>query len=162
VGFPALRHGTRPMRDAIRLSGQDPSSQILRIASVLDDAAAVDERRDRVATMARAVARAGAKYAIAKAVKDKKGESAGKLANIAASMLERADVRSWHLLPQEVQVFRLAVPAGRRTLRLELAEGGDPSSVIELPPVVVRPGEVTIVPYRLWRDAPAAPLVAAR
>jgi hypothetical protein len=43
----------------------------------------------------RALARAVAKYA---AAKDRKGEVAGELANLGTVLLERADVRSWHLL----------------------------------------------------------------
>lgn len=162
VAFPALRHGSRPMREAIRLSAEGASSQSLRIASVLDDAAAVDERRDRVAMMARALARASAKYAITKTVKDKKGESAGKLANMAVSLLERADVRSWHLLPQEVQVFRVAVPAGQRMLQVEMPDASGTPRLVEIGQATVRRGEVTIVPFRLWHDTPTVSLVAAR
>jgi hypothetical protein len=133
----------------------------LRIATVIDDAAAVDERRDRVAMVARAVARASAKYAVTKAVKDKKGKTAGKVANLGASLLERADVRSWHLLPQEVQLFRATLPAGTRTLRLEVSDRDGPHTV-EIGPVNVRVGAVTIVPHRLWRDRPTVPMVAVR
>jgi hypothetical protein len=95
-------------------------------------------------------------------VKDKKGETAGKLANMGASLLERADVRSWHLLPQEVQLFRLALPAGRRSLRVELSSEGTVPRVVELGEVTVRPGEVTLVPYRLWRDEASVPQLAVR
>jgi hypothetical protein len=162
VAFPALRRSARPSREAIRLTVEGSSAEPVRIATVLDDAAAVDERRNRVAVMARAMARASAKYAITKAVKDKKGETAGKLANMGVGLLERADVRSWHLLPQEVQLFRQHVPAGSRTLRLEVADAAGMPRVVELGQVTVRAGEVTIVPYRLWRDEPSVPLVAAR
>ncbi|MEO8562165.1 MAG: hypothetical protein ABI601_08835 [bacterium] len=159
VAFPALRRGARPSGETIQLSAEGVSAKALPIASVLDDAAAVDERRDRLAMMARAIARASAKYAIAKAVKDTKGETAGKLANMGVSLLERADVRSWHLLPQEVRLLRLTVPAGPRALRLVLSGG----RVVDLGLVTVRPGEVTIVPYRLWRDeGSSVPQVAAR
>ena len=161
VAFPVLRRSARPWRDAVRLSADGVSGEAIRIAGVIDDASAVDERRDRMAMLARAVARASAKYAITKAVKDKKGENAGKVANLGASLLERADVRSWHLLPQEVQLLRATLPAGSRTLRLEVA-GRDGQHVVELGPVNVRAGAVTIVPHRLWRDRPVVPMVAAR
>jgi hypothetical protein len=162
VAFPALRRGGRPLRETMRVSADGVAVDGMRIASVLDDAAAVDERRDRVATMARAVARASAKYAITKAVKDKKGETAGTLANMGASLLERADVRSWHLLPQEVQLVRLTVPAGTRSLSVELPCEGGATRVVELGQVVVHAGQLTILPYRLWRDAPSVPVVASR
>ena len=162
VALPALRRGARPLRETMRVSSDGATAEAMQIMTVLDDAAAVDERRDRVATMARAMARASAKYAITKAVKDKKGKTAGKLVNMGASMFERADVRSWHLLPQEVQLVRLSLSSGPRSLRLEVPDAGGTLHVIELGQVTVRPGEVTIVPYRVWSDAPSIPVVAAR
>ncbi|MDB4883873.1 MAG: hypothetical protein JWL95_2639 [Gemmatimonadetes bacterium] len=161
VSFPVLHRSGRPWGDAVRLSADVPAGEPTRLVSVIDDAAIVDERRDRVAMLARAVARASAKYVVTKAVKDKKGETAGKLANLGASLLERADVRSWHLLPQEVQLLRMALPAGTRSLRLEVADGAG-TRVVELGSVTVRVGQVTIVPHRLWRDPAAVPLIAAR
>ena len=145
----------------MRLDGDGVGGEALRLGAVIDDAAEVDERRDRAAMLARATARATAKYVVAKAVKDKKGELAGTLANYGASLLERADVRSWHLLPQEVQLFRTTMPAGTRMLRLEVADATGLHTV-EIGPVTVRPGSVTIVPHRLWRDELSVPLVAAR
>jgi len=162
VAFPALRRGARPLREAVTASTDASSADVMRLATVIDDAADADDRRDRVGMMARAMARASAKYALTKVVKDKQGEAAGKLANFGASLLERADVRSWHLLPQEVQLIRIAVPAGRRSVRLDLPDRRGPVRSVELGQVTVRPGEVTIVPYRLWDDAPSVPVVAAR
>jgi hypothetical protein len=131
------------------------------MGGVLDEAASVDERRDRVAMLTRAMARASAKYAMTKVVEEKKGKTAGRLANFGASLLERADVRSWHLLPQEVQLFRFSLPAGSHTLRIEAGDGAG-TRVVEIGPVTVRAGTVTIVPQRVWRDAQPVPLVAAR
>jgi hypothetical protein len=75
---------------------------------------------------------------------------AGKLAELGAAFLERADVRSWHLLPQELTVLRLQLPAGRHRLRVVV---GDGAARIELPlDVDVRAGAVTVVPARIWHE----------
>lgn len=162
VAFPVLRHSARPWGTAARLRVDarivDPA---VRLTSVVDDAASVDERRDRLAMLARATARAGAKYALAKAAKDKKGELAGTLANYGASLLERADVRSWHLLPQELHLLRVHVPAGTHAVRLEIVDGGV-ERTIELGPVTVRAGALTIQTFRIWRDGRPASSIAAR
>jgi hypothetical protein len=100
----------------------------------------------------RAVARAAAKYAVSKTVKDKKGEVAGSIAELGANLLERADVRSWHLLPQELELIRLRVRPGTRTLWLELGSGAT-ARQLQIPEVAVKAGEVTIAPVRIWRDS---------
>ena len=162
VAFPVLRRSARPSGAAAQLlidhRVTDPT---LRLASVVDEAAIADERRDRLAMLTRAAARAGAKYILAKAAKDKKGELAGTLANYGASLLERVDVRSWHLLPQEVELIRVKLPAGTRTVRLEVTDGGI-ARTIELGSVTVLPGALTIETLRLWRDGHGAAVIARR
>ena len=101
----------------------------------------------------RAVSRAVAKYAVTKAVEDKSGKVMGRIANIGGAMLERADVRSWHVLPQEITLLRVRVPAGTRAVRVQVGDGSAVRTV-EIGDLVVRPGELTIAPVRLWRDPP--------
>jgi hypothetical protein len=156
VAFPALRQSARPWGITVRLDVDGAARETVRIAGVVDDAASADERRDRLAMLARATVRAGAKYALAKTVKDRKGETAGTLANYGASLLERADVRSWHLLPRTVELLRVRVPAGTHAVAVELSERGA-ARTIDLGTVVVRAGAVTLLPYRIWRDVPARP-----
>jgi hypothetical protein len=166
IAFPILRRSPRPWGGDVKVAVDGLPVDGLSASSVVDDASAVDERRERAALVVRAAARAAAKYAVTKAIKDKKGEVAGELANFGASLLERADVRSWHLLPQEISVLRVRVPAGRREVRLQVGDGWAVRTV-ELGNVLVRRGEMTIVPVRLWRDpspsssidAPVAPTV---
>jgi len=69
---------------------------------------------------AKAIARATMKYlasvAASKAVQEQHGELAGMLtqmtANIASVATEQADVRHWRLLPAEIRIGRIIVPAG--------------------------------------------------
>ena len=119
------------------------------------------KRRGGVGT--RGVARGAGKCGVTRGVKDKKGAVGGRIGNLGASLLERADVRSWHLLPQEITLLRIAVPAGTRELRLQVGEGAG-SRLVSAGPVTVNAGTVTIVPVRLWRTTPAptpAPIIVA-
>jgi hypothetical protein len=88
---------------------------------------------DRIALLvAKAAIRSAAKTiavdAGAKAVEEKHGEGWGAVAGILGSIFvgwtERADLRSWLTLPQEIQVLRVEVPPGRHHLRLR-ATGSD-------------------------------------
>jgi hypothetical protein len=121
------------------------------VVANVDDASAADERRERTGMVTRAIARAATKYAVAKAVRDKTGKVGGTLADAASSLLERADVRSWHLLPQEVVLLRARVAPGTRTIHLEVGEGYAARHV-DVGTVTVAAGGLAIVPVRLWRD----------
>jgi hypothetical protein len=126
------------------------------VTALVDDASAADERRERGGIIARAAARAAAKYAVVKAVRDKKGELAGTLAGVGASLLERADVRSWHLLPREITLLRLRLPAGPQRITLRIGSGGQ-TRTVEVGTVLVHAAGVEVVPVRLWQAPPPAP-----
>ena len=129
-----------------------------RVGTVVDDAASADEGRERVALLARAVARAGAKYAVTKAVKDSKGEVAGTIANLGTAVMDRADIRSWHVLPQTLTLLRVRVPAGQRAVHVNVDDGMEG---LDLGDVLVRPGQLTIVSARVWRETARAHQLAA-
>ena len=156
VAFPSLRRSARPWGGEVRLAVDDATVTGITASSVVDDASAADARREWTALAARAAARAVTKYAVTKAIKDRKGEVAGSIANFGASLLERADVRSWHLLPQELTLLRVRVPAGTREVRIDAGEGWA-TRTVRVGNVVIRRGELTIVPVRLWRDPPPGP-----
>jgi hypothetical protein len=159
VAFPSLRRSARPWGGTPTLLLDSLSTKGFSMSAVIDDAGAADARRERAALATRAVARAVAKYTVTKTIKDKKGEVAGSIANFGASLLERADVRSWHLLPQELTFVRVRAAVGTRALRVQVGEGWAVRSV-DLGTVTVRRGELTIVPARLWRDPPPGAAVA--
>ncbi len=157
VAVPSLRRTTRPPGGDVGLAIDGIQSSSSRMNAMIDDASAADERRERVALLTRAVARAATKYALTKAVKDKKGEVAGKIVNIGASMLERADNRSWHVLPQEIRLLRVPLAPGQHTVQLTVGEGVD-ARRIDVGPVTIRSGALTITSTRVWSDAPPAML----
>lgn len=159
VAFPSLRRSPHVFGTAQAfVDGASVTGS--RLTTLLDDAAGADEGRERAGLLVRAAARAATKYAVTKAVKDRKGELAGHIVNIGASILERADIRSWHLLPQEITVLRVRVPSGLHQLQVGVGEGLDAGRV-DVGPVTVHAGQVTIAAVRLWSD-PASRTLALR
>ncbi len=157
VALPSVRRSRRSSGEpTVFVDGAEALTA--RIGTVLDDAILADEARERVSLRTRATARAAAKYAITKAVKDTKGDVAGSIANIGASLMERADIRSWHLLPQEISLLRVRLPAGAHSLRVAI---GADSAHVDIGEVFVRAGRTTIVTVRLWNE-PAQSLIAMK
>jgi hypothetical protein len=118
----------------------------------------VSEFQDKLGPiLIKSVARAAAKYRIVKAVGDELGdedEVAGDIArvvaNAAAVVFERADTRSWHLLPAGVTLARLQLPPGTHALSFEVAGDYRGSRVVDLGEVEVRDGGVQVVSARVW------------
>ncbi|MEP6989647.1 MAG: hypothetical protein ABJA80_01865 [bacterium] len=156
VAFPSVRRG-RPLVAVPDVLVDGGVQSAVRLTSRLDDATESDAARERKALVIRAVTRAAAKYAVAKAVKDKHGEVAGSIANIGASLLERADIRSWHLLPQEITILRIHAVPGSHELQLDPGSG---APAVSLGTINVRAGSTVITTVRLWRE-PVTPTLAS-
>ena len=69
--------------------------------------------------MTRAIARAVVKYNSQKNAQNK-NDLAGFLLTVTNLATERADTRSWSTLPQEIQMARLVLPAGRYDVSIEI------------------------------------------
>ena len=136
------------------------------VVADLSDAVVADYRRRRAQVLARTVARAAAKYVVTKQAEKKHGEVGEWVASLGANALERADTRSWHLLPGQIAVTRLTLPVGRHRLSAELAaedaKGPSASRRVDLGEVEVRPGRVTFVTTRVWRADGRMETVVAR
>jgi hypothetical protein len=103
--------------------------------------------------IARTVARGAAKAALTQSAKKKaseKNETFGKIIGILGNagnvMLERADTRSWHLLPAGVAVVRMKVPAGAQRVSVTLP-GRAP---VDLGMVDVDAGRISFVSKRAF------------
>jgi hypothetical protein len=120
--------------------------------------AVTEEFEDRLGgILIKAVARTALKYELARGIEkevDKKNELLGEIAfltaNAAAALFERADTRSWHLLPDEMSIVRLRLPAGAHplTLQVQTARGG--TRLVDLGEVIVRDGSVHVLSARVW------------
>jgi hypothetical protein len=94
------------------------SSASSATSEVVEDVNGIAEKsfNDRLPTIiARGVARMVVKNVAAKAAKDKVGDNAlfNFVADVATNASERADTRSWSLLPGNIQMARLALPPGK-------------------------------------------------
>lgn len=103
----------------------------------------------------KSVARAAVKYAVVQGIEDGARKEDETLADVAAivgnvftALTERADTRSWTLLPAQIQIVRLPLAPGMHDVRVA-AEGGE-GRTLDLGEVRVRPGRVTVLSARVW------------
>jgi uncharacterized protein len=153
IAWPVLQ--SPPRLHGARV-GTDAFAQPFMHTAELSRGVAADFERERVAILARTIARSAAKLALTKGTErrlEERDETAarvvGILGNIGAALTERADTRSWHLLPAGVSIARLQLEPGRHELTVELDSPGGPRS-IAVGPVDVRAGRVAVVPARAW------------
>jgi len=131
-----------------------------RAEADLAGALAAEFRGGQVGRVARTLLRAVAKQAAADALAEGVGEEdegvgevLGTAASIFAAAVERADTRSWHLLPARISVLRLRLPPGEHRLALELdTPGSRGERRVELGPVTVGRDRPTVVSHRVWPD----------
>ncbi len=113
--------------------GQDgaavPQPTFLQRTFLVEDITAIAQKdlADRIGRIsAKAMARATAKYAAARAAEhkvkqsqgDQSGAIVGLLGNIFSLATEQADTRSWRTLPGAIRMARIAVPPGRYTVEV--------------------------------------------
>lgn len=113
----------------------------------------------RAASIGRMVTRGILKYVAARELERKAekeggevaGWLAGRAANLAGNLLERADTRSWSLLPDRISVARLSLPPGEHEVRIEvLGEGGEVLETLDYGKVSLSPGGTLILNRRVW------------
>jgi uncharacterized protein len=116
-----------------------------------------DFEAERALIVARTIARGTVKLALTKGAERKleeKNEAAsrivGLLGNISNVLTERADTRSWHLLPTAISLARVHLPAGSHDVAVEIGGAGVGASSLRTGPLTVQPGTLTIVPLRAW------------
>lgn len=103
------------------------------------------------AMLARTVGRGLLKY-MASAKAEKENKVLGFIVNLFVAATEAADTRSWVSLPHNVQIGRLALPAGIHTLTLEsLDSRGRVIETRTISGIQIRPGTRTFVNYRTYK-----------
>lgn len=113
------------------------------------EATAIRSLNDRMPALAlKQVLRSAMKGAVVKTARDGGGWAAELAANLYSVITEQADLRCWQTLPQNLQVARIPLPAGRHELVLALyGETGGRVREREFT-VDVRPGETVFVSAR--------------
>lgn len=119
----------------------------------LSDAVAGDFRRDRGARLTRLLVRATA-HAAAVSEVARKHKDLGSLLGTVSNAVERADTRSWQLLPGIVSITRLRLPVGMHAISVDV----DGTRRI-VDSVRIERGGLAFATTRVWPGAPA--LVAA-
>jgi len=127
----------------------------LHTAAVFDDLSAIaardyEERKPKA--MARMVARGLLKDVAAtkaeSSAEKRGGALAGFLARVGArtftTLTERADVRSWSLLPDELRAARVSLPPGEYPVSVRVRDVAGPPRTIDLGTVTIRPGQLTV------------------
>ena len=124
IAYPAFEE--RPytiVRGIVYLRHADSNRRVESPTVLMEDIGliAVRNLENRMSRIkAKAIARATSKYLATKAASKAADEQAGNLAgvlvqvagNIAAAVTERADVRHWRMLPDEIRVARALIPPG--------------------------------------------------
>jgi hypothetical protein len=125
------------------------------LSADLSSAVIRDFNRQAPEMLVKSVARAAVKYAVVQAIEESARKEDDTLADVAAvvgnafaALTERADTRSWTLLPAQIQIVRLPLPPGTHEVRVA-ADGGRPRT-LDLGAVEVQPGRVTVVSARAW------------
>ncbi|MBB4637708.1 hypothetical protein [Longimicrobium terrae] len=112
----------------------------------------------RASALGRMMLRGTAKYLATRAIERKAekeggeevGWLAGRLANFAGNRLERADTRSWSLLPDRVSVARISLHPGEHDVRIEVMGDDGETRWIDVGTVTVRAGQTSVVAQRVW------------
>lgn len=102
------------------------------------------------AALAKTFARALLKYGAHEGAEKKSGPLLGWLVNLAGMATEKADTRSWLMLPAQIRAARLDLPAGRYRLRLEALDEERRVLGREEREIEVAPRQATIVEWRVF------------
>lgn len=159
VAWPDLREAAGSSEPALlRVAGEDAAIGPAARTS-LSEAVRQEFERSRAMKMAKSLVRAAAKLSIAEGLEDAVpeesetlGEVLGATARIAGTLLERADTRSWHLLPGRLELFRLRLEPGTHRIEARIPTGrGTEARRLDLGEVEVSTGTVQVLTARAWR-----------
>lgn len=157
LAWPAARREPSLPRAVHVLVGDSPTPAVTvgELSSLVEQ----DLHAQRPAMLTRLVARGLAKYLVTREVERKAGEHggevaaflAGRVANAAVNQLERADTRSWSLLPDRISIARLRLPPGRHAVRVEtLGSTGAVLRSHDFGEVEVTDGALVALSGRVW------------
>jgi len=143
-----------PSRAVLSVGGMDRMDVSLPIdlsACVMDEFA-----QDVPFVLAKTIARAAARQALARGLSETGSgdgevlaEVLGFLVGAVGDAMERADTRSWNLLPASLGITRLRLPVGEHSIVIDGANSG-PIPGCDLGTVRVEAGRTPILSCRVW------------
>lgn len=165
VAWPELREASAPAAPAtLRAADGDSTAELRaraegpRFRADLSRAVREAHRGSQPRRVAKSLMRALAKLSIAEGIEEAVseedetlGEVLGAAAQVGGALLERADTRSWHLLPGRLELYLLRLPPGTHRLEARVGRGGGAGGRIPVGPVEVEAGRLRVVTAREWR-----------
>ena len=164
VAYPVFQEKNYLITHAVvELEQMDTGKKFRFSTELMEDIGAIavlnlDNRMARIKT--KAIARATTKYLATKTASKVADDQAGGLAglmvqiagNIAAAVTERADVRYWRMLPDQVRVGRALVPAGLYRGEIGFVDsGGNVLFTRQINPFTAGSGEKKFITQRTMR-----------
>jgi len=145
LALPDYRARAQPVAYA-RLTVGGHKAVTTRVEDV--EAIAIKTLKARMAGItARALARMAAKDKIAKETSDRSSPLAGLVMNVANTASERADTRSWFLLPGHIDLARLPLAPGRHRAQIELLSQEGHVLQVKDVDIEIRPGAKTYLSH---------------
>ena len=159
VAFPVYESMPKRVHRA-RLQARSKRVELETVENI-DSLAREALDQDMPLVMARAVARAVVKYQSQKNAQEQSA-LAGFLLTVTNLATERADTRSWTTLPQEIQLARVQLPAGKQQVSIEILNAaGQPVDVIDAE-VDIKPRRITFLTPHWIAPTPVQARMATR
>jgi len=134
----------------------DGPREVVQLRADLTRGVLNDFEGERGGILARTILRAATKVTVTRKLEGSSEEDSGRLGrilgtvfNLGSAVLEQADTRSWQLLPDQIQLLRLRLPAGEHQLAVELGVGSF-GRRLEIGRVSVEGGSLAFISTRVW------------
>ena len=148
VAMPTIGSNRPQYRGIKVVVGNEPANGVLvedveKIAIATLDAG-------RVAMLFETLLRGLAKYLVSREA-GKQHEALGTIANLAGVLTERADMRSWRTLPNQIFMVRMLLPAGTHTLKLSFLDAnGQVRGSQSVPGIKIDANRITFLNHRTY------------
>jgi hypothetical protein len=124
--YPSTNYYPRTL--TLSVSGDNKSTGVLENLEVLARNDLKDEMPGITATT---MARVVAKYQLVEKMRREQGDGMAALFNLASTIAEQADLRSWNMLPSSIQVARIRIAADTDLDTIDLTLGLNASQLLE-------------------------------
>ncbi len=124
--YPTANYFPRPLN--LSIAGKNIQTGLIENVEVL---ARNDFKDEITGITAAATARMVAKYQLVEKMRREQGDSMALLFNLASTIAEQADLRSWNMLPSSIQVARVRIAPDVNLEAMDLTAGLNASELLE-------------------------------
>ena len=123
--YPSTNYYPRPL--TLSIAGKNIQTGLIENLEVL----ARNDFKDQISGItAAATARVVAKYQLVEKMRREQGDSMAALFNLASTIAEQADLRSWNMLPSSIQVARVRIDPDIDLGQIDLTRGLNASELL--------------------------------